>query len=68
MAQHEHDDDDADMHNAAHDHAQLPYDEAQVGREILADREWVFDKFVSFSAWNLVLIFAILALLALTQT
>ncbi len=68
MAQHDHDDDDTHAHHAAHDHAQLPYDEAQVTREITADREWIFEKFISFSAWNLVLIFAILAFLALTQT
>ena len=49
-------------------HAHLPYDQAQVEREITADREWMFDKFISWTAWNVVLIFVILALLALTQT
>ena len=59
MAQHGHD----DAHHDAHGH-----DDEQMSRGILADREWIFDAFVRFSAWNVVIIFIILALLALTQT
>jgi hypothetical protein len=36
--------------------------------EILADREWIFAKFVQWSAWNVIFILVILAFLALTQT
>lgn len=52
----------------AHGHAHVPYDLAQVEHEITADRQWMFDKFIQWTGWNLVLIFLILALLALTQT
>jgi hypothetical protein len=40
----------------------------KLSAEILADREWMFGKFVQWSAWNVILIFLILAFLALTQT
>jgi hypothetical protein len=40
----------------------------RIDAEILADREWVFATFVRWSAWTLVLVFLILAFLALTQT
>lgn len=59
MAQHGHD----DAHDDAHAHG-----DERVNRELLADREWIFDAFVRFSAWNVLIIFIILALLALTNT
>jgi hypothetical protein len=67
MAQH---DRHHDTHGGAHAHgdAHLPYDEARVESELTADREGMFHGFIRFTAWNVVLIFAILALLALTQT
>lgn len=68
MAQHDHDDDNAHDHRTAHGHGHLPYDEAQVETEITADREHVFDMFIKITAWHVVGIFVILALLALTQT
>ena len=40
----------------------------ELSAEILADREWMFAKFVQWSAWNVILIVVILAFLALTQT
>ena len=40
----------------------------KLGAEILADREWMFGTFVRWSAWTLILVFLILAFLALTQT
>ena len=40
----------------------------RLDHEILADRERVFATFVRWSAWNVVLIFLILAFLAITQT
>lgn len=36
--------------------------------EVLDDREWMFAAFIRWTAWALVLIFLILAFLALTQT
>lgn len=67
MAQHDHDDD-AHAHHGAHDHAHLPYDEAKVESEITVDRERMFDMFIKITAWHVVGIFFVLALLALTQT
>jgi hypothetical protein len=63
MAQH-------DQHHETHAHgdAHPPYDDAELNRELTADREAMFHGFIRFTAWNVVLIFAILALLALTQT
>ena len=55
-------------HDDGHGHAHVPYDQVQVEREITADRQWMFDKFIQWTGWNLVVIFIILALLALTQT
>lgn len=40
----------------------------KLSQEILADREWMFAKFVSWSAWTVMLIVLVLAFLALTQT
>lgn len=60
--------DDGYAHDRAHDHAHLPYDMAEVERELTADRQWMFDKFIQWTAWNVVLIVIVLALLALTQT
>lgn len=76
MAQHGHDQahyddnghDRGDGHGHDHGHARDHAAEERMNHEILADREWMFDAFIRFSAWNVVLIFAILALLALTQT
>ncbi|HET7410499.1 MAG TPA: hypothetical protein VFJ13_09890 [Paracoccaceae bacterium] len=57
------------MAQHAHGHDDAHADEVErQNREILADREWMFDMFVRFSGWNVVLIVAIVALLALTQT
>ena len=35
---------------------------------LLAEREWMFATFVRWSAWTVILIFLVLAFLALTQT
>ena len=61
MAQHDHE-------THAHGDEHLPYDEARVEGELTADRQRMFDMFVRITAWHVVGIFLVLALLALTQT
>jgi hypothetical protein len=63
MAQHE-------QHHDTHAHGDehLPYDEARVESDLTADREGMFHTFIRISAWHVVGIFLVLALLALTQT
>ena len=58
---------DHDAHDHGH-HAEPPYDEVKLEAEILSDREWLFDKFISLTAWNIALIALILIILAGTQT
>ncbi len=40
----------------------------RLGHALLEDREWVFASFMRWSAWTVLLIFIILAFLAITQT
>lgn len=40
----------------------------KLGHALLEDREWIFEAFLRWSSWTVLLILIILAFLAITQT